>query len=237
MIYLIDDNKNNKRVNEMKIHYVDNDDFKSILKPIEKLKKNCDLSFLKDAECILIHKTTDDCDSDGEFIDNSNTNALKIIEEISEYGEKIPLVIFSNRMDEKATYSFIESPNCIFKIKKSIFYIRLYDFLSEYKTHGKIELRIIAHGKNFRSEESDKAGKAIIDYLLKYSLHKKFDVTMVDIDTLRSFYSLLELEDNFDVFFQELQSSSITVKQFVIKITQALESIEQYGKYIYNWKK
>lgn len=236
MIYLIDDNKNNKRVEEMQIYFVDNGEFRSILTPIEKLNKGCDLNFLNNANCVLIHKTTDDCDSSGNFIEKSNTNAVRIIEDICDYGENIPIVIFSNRMDEKATYSFSENPNCIYQIKKSVFYIRLYDFLVEFNTTGKIELRILANGVNFKSEKSDRYGKKIIESLLAYNGSEIFKISMIDLQNLNGLYSYLNLGFEFERFAEELDKSGITVNKFVSKITQALESIEQYGEYIYNWQ-
>ena len=80
MIFLIDDNKADKRRNEMGINFVDDNIFDGFLLTIAKIKKDSDLSFLNNAKCILIHTTTDDVNNEGEFTENSRTNVIKIKE-------------------------------------------------------------------------------------------------------------------------------------------------------------
>jgi len=235
MIYLIDDNKDNKRIKESGIYFVDNKDFDDILISIERLEVNCNLNFLEDASCILIHKTTDDCNASGEFIINSNTNATKIIEEISVYGKEIPIVIFSNRFDVKAAYSYENDPNCIYKIKKTIFYSRLYDFLVDYRENSKIDFRLLAYGLNYRSIYYEQVGKNILAELIAYSSNEVFKVNMVDINNLQQFFSFLGLEYEFDKFVFDLDNKEITVEKFGLKVAEALESLEIYEEYIYTW--
>ena len=100
MIYLIDDNQNRHREN-IGIDFIDKV-FADVLTSVEKIEKRAlsDLShleFLNDADCILLHYTTEDYDFENNlFISGSRTNAVKIVESIAEEGDKIPLVLFSN---------------------------------------------------------------------------------------------------------------------------------------------
>ena len=155
MIYLIDDNQNNQRLNNYNITFVDDGVFDGYLSSIEKIEIGNSLSdvshleFLKTADCILLHSTTEDYERDKGFIPGSRINALNIVESISKDGEIIPLVLFSNSMVE-VKFDFENNPNFIGSIKKNLFYERLFDFIEHYKVTGHVELRIIAWGKNFR---------------------------------------------------------------------------------------
>lgn len=243
MIYLIDDNKDDKRVKEMGLGFVDDGTFKQFLKPISHLKKVDDLesieglSFLSDAKCILVHKTTDDCDDNFNFIKDSTTNAEKIIDKISNYGVNIPLIIFSNRMSENAGYNYDENPNCIFQIKKNTFYNRLYDFLIHYQNTQKIELRIIAFGKNYKAVEISRYSKILIEGVAQNPPNTLLDLRFIRLSVLRVFHELANIQQSFDDFVNELEDNPITVFKFIENISIIIESINEYGENIYNWQK
>jgi hypothetical protein len=236
MIYLIDDNKNDKRIKEFGITFVEEGLFEKVLCPIIKLKQSTDLSFLKNAKCILIHKTTEDCDSKNEFILNSNTNAKRIIEDISDYGVNIPLVIFSYRM-ETVSYSYHENPNCIFQIKKDVFYKRLLDFVQHYQQTREIELRIIAYGLNYLSVEVGEIGKKLIDDVIRHPPENRFELRYINVRLLEAFFRFLNIPGAFESFREDLSESQITIKEFIDNINSVSDSINQYGKNIYHWKK
>ena len=217
MIYLIDDNKDEKRIKEMGLSFVDDGTFKQFLKPISHLKKTDglenleELTFLSDAKCILIHKTTDDCDDSFNFIEGSTTNATKIIEKIANFGANKPLVIFSNKMSENAEYNYEENSNCIFQIKKNTFYNRLYDFLIHYQNTQKIELRIIAFGKNFKAVEISRYSKILIESVAQYPPDTLLDLRFIRLSILRVFHELANIQQPFDDFVNELEDSPITI--------------------------
>ena len=89
MIYLIDDNQNNQRFNNYNITFIEDGVFNGYLKSMEKIEvwKNFSdtshLDFLKTADCILLHNTTEDYDTEQGFMSGSKTNVLKIKEFIS----------------------------------------------------------------------------------------------------------------------------------------------------------
>ena len=243
MIYLIDDNQNNQRFNNYNITFIEDGVFDGNLKSIEKLEvgksfsDTSHLDFLKTADCIILHNTTEDYEKDKGFLSGSKTNVLKIKELISMEGEKIPLVLFSNSMDE-AVFDSENNLNYISAIKKNLLYERLFDFLDHYKNTGNVELRIIAWGKNFANKEISKLAIEILNSLeLKGDSE---DLKLSDLSgIINSFKRFVELsfpKDDFDEVLNEIEYNPIKIKDFKKKINQITESFNKYGKNIYTWK-
>jgi hypothetical protein len=243
MIYLIDDNQNNQRFNNYNITFIEDGDFDGYLKSIEKIKvgksfsDTSHLDFLKTADCILLHSTAEDFDMDKGFLSGSKTNVLKIKELISQEGELIPLVIFSNAMAE-AEFDFESNLNYISSIKKNLFYERLFDFLEHHKNTGKVELRIIAWGINFVSKEISKYVVEIlnsIEFKENSEYLKLSDLSKI-INSFKSFVELALPKNDIDEVLNEIEDNPIIVQDFRKKINQIKESYEKYGKNIYTWQ-
>jgi hypothetical protein len=243
MIYLIDDNQNNQRLHNYNTTFIEDGIFNGYLKSIEKIKVGNSLSdtshleLLKSADCILLHTTTEDYDLEKGFLSGSKTNVLKIKELISEEGDKIPLVLFSNSMGEPE-FDLESSSTYIRSIKKNLFYERLYDFLDYYKNNGIVELRILAWGKNFATKE---VSKFAIDILNVIELKKSNDfITISDlskaINSFKSFVELALANEGIVQILNDIEDNPIEVKYFKRKINQILESYDKYGKNIYTWK-
>jgi|AntDeeMinimDraft_5_1070356.scaffolds.fasta_scaffold00357_8 hypothetical protein len=243
MIYLIDDNQNNQRLNNYNITFIEDGVFDGYLTSIEKLEigksfsDTSHLEFLKVSDCILLHSTTEDFDKDKGFLSGSKTNVLKIRELISQEGEIIPLVLFSNSMGE-AEFNFESNSKYISSIKKNLFYERLFDLLDYYKNTGKVELRIIALGKNFASKEISKLTIEILNSI--EMKNNSDDLKLNDLSkVLKSFKSFVELSlpnNNIDEILNELEDNSMKIHDFKTKINQITESYTKYGKNIYTWK-
>lgn len=242
MIYLIDDNQSNQRLNNYNITFVEDGIFKGYLKSIEKLEiKNnpsdtSHLDFLSTADCILLHSTTEDYDIGKGFLSGSKTNVLKIKEVISQEGEIIPLVLFSNSMGE-AEFNFDSNPNYIHSIKKNLFYERLFDFLEYYKNTNIVELRIIAWGKNFEAKEI-----AMLAIEILRSVEQKAstdDLALQDLSrVIKDFKSFIKLslpENDINEILNQIEDNPIKVQDFKRKINQITESYAKYGKNIYTW--
>ncbi len=240
MIYLIDDNQREMRRNEMGIHFVDDNVFKDILIKKDKLEVNTDLSFLSNAKCILLHTTTEDIDENGNHLSKSTTNANHIKEHISDYGSNIPIVLFSNQMSEITpdTFDYDTNPNCIYQIKKNIFYERLYDFLEYYGQTQKIELRIIAYGKNYKAVEISRYSKALIESVIQKGDSDVFKPTWVKLSTLRTFYELADIGNDFDNFVYDLEDNPVPVEKFIENVSLIVENLTEFnGKNNYDWQK
>lgn len=231
MIYLIDDNQGNQQVDKFGIQYINEGLFSDFLVSIERLEKNVDLSYLKNAECILLHATTEDI-VDGKFKQGSVSNVTKIIKEISDNGEIVPLVLFSEQMSEIA---LMPNHNYIRAIKKSTFYSNLFDFLSCFKESKELEFKILASGKNFRSVE-------ISNYLRLLTENLEFrdanDLIKLKDINLKVFSLLIEMSSincTFEKLIEDLEDSPITVQKFKENLTYINQSFTNHGKNIYGW--
>lgn len=242
MIYLIDDNQNRHREN-IGIDFIDKGVFADVLTSVEKIEKRAlsDLShldFLNDADCILLHYTTEDYDFENNlFISGSRTNAVKIVESIAEEGDKIPLVLFSNGMGE-AVVNNDNNVTYIREINKNVFYSRLYDFVEHYKNRGSIELRILAWGKNFQSKEVSSLANLLLGLLTHCKADDLFDITLF-ANRQKEFQRFIELslvQDDISAIWKSLKNNPITVNELRNKINLINESFLKYGKNIYPWK-
>jgi hypothetical protein len=243
MIYLIDDNQNNQREN-LGIHFVDEGEFKDVLTSIEKLEKQAQaddishLAFLNDAKCILLHATTEDYDSaNATFLHDSFSNVRKIKEDVADYGDNVPFVLFSNGMSE-TDYRPDTHPNYISAINKNQFYTHLRDFVEHYKNSGEIELRILVWGKNFRANEISKLGKQLLE---NFALKEGTDVlASADISacqpTFKTFIEAAYPDKNASDILNDMQANPLTINEFRKRINLITESFLKYGKNICAWK-
>ena len=243
MIYLIDDNQTDQRLNLYNISFVEEDTFKGYLTSIERLEKRekandiSHLSFLKDAKCILLHTTTEDWDDEKGFLPGSTTNAGKIKEDIADFGDKIPLVLFSNGMSE-TVYSQKENPNLIREIKKNILYEHLYDFVEYYKNTGEIELRILAWGKNFQAKEVSHLANNLLETTAFLNGTEPFDISRLS-NTQQDFKALIEMslpDTGYLDILSDLENNPISIGDFRNRVNLLSESFLKYGKNIYPWK-
>lgn len=242
MIYLLDDNKDDKRRASFNVTYVDDGTFSDCLAAISHLPKQADLDFMIGAACFLVHETTEDVDNNGQFIPSSTTNARRIIEDkdLAENGNRVPLVIFSNQMTGPTEFDFDKDPRCVKQIHKTLLYQqRLYPFLCHYRDTGQVELRIIAHGENYRVVEAGRYARHLIETLATFDRQRTLDLSFLpNLSVLQRFYEFMEPDGNFNRFRNDLEDYPISVGKFVQNISAVIESIsENYGKNTYTWQK
>ena len=242
MIYLLDDNQHNQRANNYNLTFIEEGLFDGYLKSISKIETGTSLSnldhleFLTSAKCILVHSTMEDYDSSIGFMPGSTTNVMRIKEEISCEGDKIPLVVFSNSMGE-ADCNLRANPNYIRGIKKNLFYERLYDFLLHYKETREVDLRIIALGPNYVSLEVAKLGLEILEGLQMKNNSDR--ITLSDLsDVLSSFVLFVNQtlpEQTLEEILNEIEDSTMSIQVFRSKVNQITESYSKYGRNIHSW--
>lgn len=231
MIYLIDDNQSNQQIEKFGINYIETNEFSDFLIVLNKIEKNSDLSFLNDATCILLHATTEDV-VDGFFISGSISNTTKIIKDSSDNGDEIPLVLFSEKMNEIAVMT---SDRYISSIKKSVFYLNLYDFLLYFQENNNIEFKILAFGKNYKSVEVARYVNVLTE---KFIFRNQDDLLKISDINLKLFKELTETalsSIDFDDFITNLEDHPITIKKFIENLSLINQSFTQYGKNIYGW--
>ena len=244
MIYLIDDNQNNQR-NKLGISFVEEGIFKGYMTYIEKLEKReladdiSHLDFLKNARCILLHSTTEDWDNEKGFLKKSTSNATKIKEKVADFGDNIPLVLFSHREAQTADsiYQPEKNPNFINLINKNDFYKNLWDFVEFYKKTDKIELRILVWGKNFKAKEISGLANELLGIIASFNGMGKLLITDIS-EKLQVFKTFVELslpEADYVSILNDLEDNPISITEFRNKINLITESFVKHGKNIYNW--
>ena len=137
MIYLFDDT-DQKYIDK----HIDFNEYSDIITFVHRAKSS-DIDVyehaLKKADCILIHRSFRDLDDV-----NKNTVYEKVINDISNLGYSIPLVIYSDGDREVADF---KNDRFLRQIKKLKVYERLKLFLDEYRRSKTIDLRILGYGE------------------------------------------------------------------------------------------
>lgn len=225
MIYLIDDT-NIESVNGL---FLLKEEYRQIIYRIETvddLKKS--RNKLNTADCIMVHRT----------FANSIIYKEKIAE-LTEDGERIPLVVFSAGDAEYAIFDE-KKPYIIEGIKKSIFYARLSEFLNEYLVSNTVNLRLIAYGINYIKIKVRTLALSVFQLIAG----KDGIVTISELANIASnpnFRELISLSNpalniSYDDLLEELEDNPITFTDFKNKINQIVNSFYQYGKNIHSWK-
>ncbi len=244
MIYLIDDNQNNQR-SELGVNFVDEGAFKSHLTAIDKLAKRekaddiSHLEFLKKAKCILLHSTTEDWDDEKGFLKESTSNVTKIKDYIADFGDKIPLVLFSNKEAQsiESIYQPDTKPNLINLMRKNDFYKNLEDFVEAYSRTNYIDLRILMWGKNFHAHEVKRLSLILLEQVKMKSGTENLVLTDLSgvLKIFKEFIALSYPDLKIQSFFDNLEDYPKSVSEFRERINLITISFFKYGKNIYPW--
>lgn len=232
-IILIDDNSKNQRA-VYGASFVDDDFDTDVFCHVEKLDSQSDLSFLNDAVCVMMHDSLEDY-INGEFVSSSHKAKERIEDYIQENG--IPYVLFSDGHPITAEWRE-ETPNIVYSIKKSEFYLHLKDFISYYKKYGNIDMRIIAYGKDFLKDLICKWCQLIIYDLNDLSDDEYTDISCINKKALRQVIENTQpqIGISFDEIMCKIEDQEITVGQMRININNIISSVKKYGKNINSWK-
>ncbi len=236
-IYLIDDNSNNQR-EVYNASYIDDGEYDDILVHVEKLNEKSDFSFLDNASCLLIHYTLEDF-VNGQYI-NGSQKAKGFIEDYL-MKHDLPNVDFSDGHSQSASWDE-DNPNVISGIKKSEFYIRLRPFLDHYrKTDGEIDMRLIALGKDFKSELVNRWGKDIVSVFSGKSDSYVLSIGDLDIKAKRGLRNLLDVAQpkiavTFDDVMDMIDDGEVSVGRLILNINNIINNIRKYGKNISVWQ-
>lgn len=231
-IVLIDDNSHGQRA-YYGASFVDEDVYADCLQHIEKVNGETDFSFIKDAACIMVHKTLEDYIG-GQYISDSHKGKERIEDELVE--TNIPIVWFSD--GDPIDYEWQEEPLIVVSgIKKSEFYPRLRPFLDEYRKSGEVNLRIIAYGDNYYIRFMREWYMKIMHKLLGYAKKEIINEDMIDRPSLHLFIKNADLEGNitFERVMDEIDGV-YTVKALTEKLNNIITGIILYGKNISSWE-
>jgi len=224
MIYLIDDTN----LESVSGTFVLDERFHEVLTLIHDVATlDGNRQALPQADCIMIHRT---------FAQSSVFKEQ--IAELTDDGDKIPLVIFSAGDSEHAVYSD-QRPNVIEGIKKSVFYSRLSYFLNTYLADHTIDLRLLAYGKDYTKIRV--RGLALTVLRLTAGCQGPMSVADLAAVATPQLKELIELSNpelgiDYDTLLEQLEDAPLTFEQFRININKIVNSFNQYGKNIYPWK-
>lgn len=230
MIYLIDDNQFSQREDQLGVDYINSGQFDSVLKSIQKIEKVGDLShiahlsFLNNADCILLHSSFEDVNSNGDYISGSGTNAYKIIELISVRGENIPMVTFSGGAAENISFDS-NQPRIVQDLKKSVFYERLPTFLNNYKHTDEINLTLFVYGSSYKKEQLRMFADRLLHSVRYRKNNELIKLDQIPLKTFQSFLFGIDNMTDFDKIIHVWTQKPITVLQFKKRINQLLKEI------------
>ena len=232
-LLLIDDNSKKQR-EVYDAAFVDEEEYSDCLSHVERVNSQSDLSFLDDVACVMIHDSLEDY-VEGEFKSDSH-KAKDRIEEIIQ-SKKLPYVLFSDGHSMTADWRE-DMPNVVFSIKKSEFYRHLKSFLDYYRETGKLDMRVIAFGKDFLRQLMSMWCQAFITKLADTSDDEVIDTSKIDKRSLRLIIENAQpkIGVSFDDVMCDIEDGNITVGCLRNNINNILSSVKKYGKNISSWK-
>jgi hypothetical protein len=131
-----------------------------------------------------------------------------------------------------------DMPNVVFSIKKSEFYRHLKPFLDNYRETGKLDMRLIAYGKDFLKQLMTMWCQAFITKLADTPDNEVIDISKIDKRSLRLIIENAQpkIGVSFDDIMCDIEDGNITAGCLRNNINNILSSIKKYGKNISSWK-
>jgi hypothetical protein len=236
-IYLIDDNSKGQQA-AYGASFVQDGGYDDVLCHLEQVNKDFDVSTLAGAACIMIHDSLEDF-VDGHFVETSHTAQDNIIQ-FAETNH-IPYVCFSDGHEPMGEF---DSASNLVRLKKSVFYARLTDFLDCYRSDGRIEFKVLAYGKNFQRYLLETMVKSLF---LKFSGKQPTDtLTLADVmpkDRNEPAYlaQIIDLAQptvgiTYENLLDAIEDETLTVEVFKQQINQIFQSVSKYGKNTHTWQ-
>jgi hypothetical protein len=182
----------------------------------------------------MIHDSLEDY-INGEFKSDSH-KAKDRIEDIIQ-SKNLPYVLFSDGHSMTADWRE-DMPNIVFSIKKSEFYRHLKSFLDNYRETGKLDMRLIAYGKDFLKQLMSMWCQAFITKLADTPDDEVINISMIDKRSLRLIIENAQpkIGVSFDDVMCDIEDGNITGGILRSNINNILSSVKKYGKNISSWK-
>ncbi len=186
---------------------------------------------LQSASCIMIHKSYRDAGG-------QSANVLdRICDDITDYGDRIPLVLFSD--GDVANRPVVEGPSFISSLKKSEFYLRLPAFLENYRSTDLISMDLLASGNSPSVQTAISLGRSI---LTSPALRFLSDDSNVDLSVLPNTEIIRFL--NFaspavGITPEDLErfaSSGLKAGRLKQNIRKIITSFSEYGQNLHHWE-
>ena len=228
MIYLFDDT-DQKYIDK----HIDFNEYSDIITFVHRAKSS-DIDVyehaLKKADCILIHRSFRDLDDV-----NKNTVYEKVINDISNLGYSIPLVIYSDGDREVADF---KNDRFLRQIKKLKVYERLKLFLDEYRRSKTIDLSILGYGETNVLQTVIESANIILS---KIRFNRPEEVLRPEMLAEIRLKDLIErLQPSLGISYLELlskiENGEVMIGKFRENINSIVKSFNNYGKNLYTWQ-
>lgn len=186
---------------------------------------------LQSASCIMIHKSYRDAGG-------QSANVLdRICDEITDYGDRIPLVLFSD--GDVANRPVVEGPSFISSLKKSEFYLRLPAFLENYRSTDLISMDLLASGDSPSVQTAISLGRSI---LTSPALRFLSDDSNVDLSVLPNTEIIRFLNFASPAIgitpedLERFASSGLKAGRLKQNIRKIITSFSEYGQNLHHWE-
>lgn len=228
MIYLFDDT-DQKYIDK----HIDFNEYSDIITFVHRAKSS-DIDVyehaLKKADCILIHRSFRDLDDV-----NKNTVYEKVINDISNLGYSIPLVIYSDGDREVADF---KNDRFLRQIKKLKVYERLKLFLDEYRRSKTIDLRILGYGETNVLQTVIESANIILS---KIRFNRPEEVLRPEMLAEIRLKDLIErsqpsLGISYLELLSKIENGEVMIGKFRENINSIVKSFNNYGKNLYTWQ-
>lgn len=228
MIYLFDDT-DQKYIDK----HIDFNEYSDIITFVHRAKSS-DIDVyehaLKKADCILIHRSFRDLDDV-----NKNTVYEKVINDISNLGYSIPLVIYSDGDREVADF---KNDRFLRQIKKLKVYERLKLFLDEYRRSKTIDLRILGYGETNVLQTVIESANIILS---KIRFNRPEEVLRPEMLSEIRLKDLIErsqpsLGISYLELLSKIENGEVMIGKFRENINSIVKSFNNYGKNLYTWQ-
>ena len=220
-VFLIDDNIDGTR-GKYGGSFVDEGEYSEVLHLISRPPVYADIEELKDAACVLIHRSC---------------KGFATINDILEMGTTIPYVIFSDGDTSDMGDYRPENPMVIYSLSKRAFFGRLEGFISHYASTGIIDLRILAFGTDFKKVLLEKSVTAVFSIIQEFG-NDEIVPTKVHCKDMRQIVDLAQpkIGKSYEEIITDLQLNPITIGEFKKRINNILDNFQNYGKNYYTWE-
>lgn len=228
MIYLFDDT-DQKYIDK----HIDFNEYSDIITFVHRAK-SIDVDIyehaLKKADCILIHRSFRDLDDV-----NKNTVYEKVINDISNLGYSIPLVIYSDGDREVADF---KNDRFLRQIKKLKVYERLKLFLDEYRRSKTIDLRILGYGETNVLQTVIESANIILSKIRFNGPEEVLRPEMLAEIRLKDLIerSQPSLGISYLELLSKIENGEVMIGKFRENINSIVKSFNNYGKNLYTWQ-
>jgi hypothetical protein len=186
---------------------------------------------LMNAEWIFIHKSFKDSDS------GSREVYEYIVNDIADYGEEVPLILFSDEdLPKPSVDKYCE--NLVESYQKSVFYSRLTSFLEDRRSSGYANIELLLYGAGVEIEKVVSSGNRLLALIREHD--DNYYLKISDFSPVDLMYIINTARPNVNVEYsdvvEKIEGGNLSAVDYRHNIKSIIESFIVYGTNIHSWK-